>query len=714
MAGWKKPSESRIIGKPQPRLDGPAKVTGKAKYAYDINLPGLLHGRILRSPHAHATVESIDTSAAEKMPGVKAVIMTAAAGTELKYAGDEIGAVAATTAEIAEDAIRAVKVKYQVLPHAAKEEVAMRTDAPKVKSNADNMGRPNARSQGDVDAAFAAAKTVSEGDYGVAVRTHCSLEPHGVTCRWDDDTHLTCWASTQGVFSVRDELSGAVSLPRENVTVITEVMGGGFGSKFGAGYEGVMCARLAKQAKAPVKLLLTRWEEQTSVGNERSAYAYIKMGCDAEGKIVAFDAKGHGTGGANAGAGVPLPYIYNVGASRVEQRTVYTNAGNQRAWRAPGHPPASFLMESAVDDLAVKAGLDPLQVRLQSDPSPMRQKQWKEGARIIGWERRNEKPGVGTLAGTGRYKRGLGCGGATWGGGGQGNYRARVTINRDGTVLCEHGVQDIGTGTRTYCGMIVAEELGIPMKQVKVEIGKSNLGNAAGSGGSTTTASCAPVIKDAAEKAKAALFEAAAARMNAQPEDLDCVDGRVVIKSDPTKGVPFAQACSALPPAGAIGDGVHVRELQQSGVAGVQFVEVEVDTLTGHVKVAKVVCLQDGGVILNPLTYRSQMNGGIIQGIGMALLEERKMCQLTGRMVNANMEEYKVPGSMEMPEFVCLPFENPEAKGVSGIGEPVVIPTAAAIRNAILNATGAYVNEAPMTPKRVLEALAAARKRGNA
>jgi xanthine dehydrogenase YagR molybdenum-binding subunit len=714
MAGWKKPSESRIIGKPQARLDGPGKVTGKAKYAYDINLPGLLHGRILRSPHAHATIESIDASAAEKMPGVKAVILTANPGAEMKYAGDEIGAVAATTIEIAEDAMRAIKVKYKVLPHAAVEAVAMKADAPPVKSNAPNLGRPNARTQGEVDAAFAQAKTVSEGTYSVAVRTHCSLEPHGVTCRWDDDTHLTCWASTQGVFSVRDELRSVLGIPAENVTVITEVMGGGFGSKFGAGYEGIICARLAKQVGAPVKLLLTRWEEQTSVGNERSANVHIKIAADADGKIVAFDAKGHGTGGASQPAGVPLPYIYSVGASRVEQTTVFTNAGNTRAWRAPGHPPASFLMESALEDLAVKAGIDPLELRLKNDPNAMRQKQWKEGARLIVWERRNPKPGVGSLAGTGRFKRGLGCGGATWGGGGQGNYRARVTINRDGSVLCEHGVQDIGTGTRTYCGMIVAEELGIPVKQVKVEIGKSNLGNAAGSGGSTTTASCAPVIKDAAEKAKAALFEAAAGRMNAQPQDLDCVDGRVVLKSDPTRGVPFAQACSALPASGAIGDGVHVRELQQNGVAGAQFVEVEVDTQTGHVQTVKVVCLQDGGVILNPLTYRSQINGGIIQGIGMALYEDRRMCQLTGRMVNANMEEYKLPGSMEMPEFVSLPFENPDAKGVSGIGEPVVIPTAAAIRNAILNATGAYLYEAPMTPKRVLEALAAARRRGNA
>jgi xanthine dehydrogenase YagR molybdenum-binding subunit len=714
MSGWKKPEDNRILGKSQTRLDGPIKVTGRAKYAYDINLPGLLHGRILRSKHAHAIIESIDPSPAEKMPGVKAVIITAVANAHVGYAGDELGAVAATSADIAEDAIRAIKVKYKVLPHVATEQAAMAPNAAPARNTGSNLSKPSARTQGDVDDAFSHAAMANEGTYSVAVRTHCSLEPHGVTCRWDDAERLTCWASTQGVFSVQGELVGALSLKPENVTVITEVMGGGFGSKFGAGYEGIMCARLAKKANAPVKLLLTREEEQTSVGNAPSATARIKIAADSTGKIVAFDAKLHGTGGVNQGAGVPCPYIYSVGASRVEQTSVYTNAGDQRAWRAPGHPPASFLMESALEDLAVRMGIDPLEMRLKNDPNQMRQAQWKEGAKLIGWDRRNSKPGVGTMAGTGRFKRGLGCGGSVWGGGGGGNYRARVTINRDGTVLVEHGVQDIGTGTRTYVAMIVAEELGIPMSKVRANIGRSTLGNAAASGGSTTTASCAPVIKDAAEKAKQALLEATAGRMNAAADDLDAADGKVFLKSDPSKGVPFEQACSALPNSGAIGDGKHVPSLQQSGVAGVQFAEVEVDTETGHVKVVKVVALQDGGVILNPLTFTSQVNGGVIQGIGMALFEDRHMCQLTGRMVNANMEEYKLPGPMEMPEFDSRVFENPTAKGVSGIGEPPVIPTAGAIRNAILNASGAYVNDAPMTPARVLAALSAARRRVSA
>lgn len=708
--GWKPKEQNRVLGKGQPRLDGPGKVTGHAKYAHDINLPGLLHARILRCPHAHAIVESIDTRTAEKMPGVKAVIITAKPGDRMRFAGQELGGVAATTIERAEDAVRAIKVKYKPLPHVVQETAAMKPNAPSVRGNQPNLSEPNRREQGNVEAAFAEAAAISEGTYRIAVRTHLCLEPHGVTCRWDDDQHLTCWASTQGIFSVRDDLANYFQLPPDNVVVITEVMGGGFGSKFGAGYEGRLCADLAKKAGAPVKLFLTREEEQLAVGNAPSATARIKVGADREGKLIALDAKIHSSGGIS-GAGIPFPYIYSVGAFRVEQQSVYMHTGGSRAWRAPGHPQASFLMESAIEDLAVKRGMDPLEFRLKNDPNPIRQAEWKEGARLIGWERRNPKPGVGPLAGTGRFKRGLGCAAAVWGGGGVGGSQCRVTIHRDGNVTVEIGVQDIGTGTRTYCAMVAAEELGIPVSQVKTNIGKTNLGPGVASGGSITTASTAPAVKRAAENAKQALFEAVARRMNVRPEELVAEDGKIFVKDNPEKGVDFAQACSALGIAGAVGNGTWDASLQQSGVAGAQFAEVEVDTLTGQVKVVRVVALQDGGIILNPLTFTSQINGGVIQGISMALFEDRHMCQLTGRMVNPNMEEYKIAGPMEMPEFVSVPFENPAATGVTGIGEPPVIPTAAAIRNAILNATGAYLYAAPMTPARVLAALAAAKRR---
>lgn len=709
MPGWKKPGENKILGKSYTRLDGPIKATGQAKYAYDINLPGLLFGRIFRSEKPNARIKSIDASAAEKMPGVKAVIVTAKPGDTMRYQGQELGALCATSSDIAEDAIRAVKVVYEELPHVVHETLAVQPNAPKAMGRPSNVEGMSKDSRGDVDAAFKAAAAVAEGTYSCAVRAHACLETHGVTCRWDDDKHLTCWASTQGIATVPNEFAQHFSIPQANVHVIAEVMGGGFGSKFGAGYEGIRCAELAKQTGKPVKLLLTREEEHLGVGNAPSAIGKIKLSADKEGKITGFDAHVYRCGGVAQENG-PMPYIYSVGASRVVQEAITTNTGPSRAWRAPAHPQSSFLMESAVEDLAVKLGMDPLELRLKNDPNGIRQKEWKDGAKMIGWERRNEKPGVGTLAGTGRFKRGLGCGAATWGGGGIKMARARVSILRDGSVTLENGVQDIGTGTRTYMGAIVAEELGLPREAITVRIGHSTYGPGVFSGGSLTTPSTAPAVKRAAEAAKASLLEAVALKLSAPVDDLEMDNGRVFLKSDPTKSMDFKAACAALPQTGIAADGEWDQKLQQSGVAGCQFAEVEVDTETGHVRTIKVVALQDGGIIMNRLTYESQVNGGVIQGIGMALYEDRHMCQLTGRMTNPNMEEYKLPGPMEMPEFVSVAYENPDATGVSGIGEPPVIPTAAAIRNAILNATGAYLYDAPMTPGRVLTALRAAQK----
>lgn len=716
MTAWKKPEENRILGKRLPRLDAAIKVTGQAKYTYDINLPGLLYGRLISSPHAAATIKSIDTSVAEKMPGVKAVIMTAKPGDTVRFHGQELGALCAASSDLAEDALRAIKIEYQVLPHVVTEEAAMKPGAPQVLPDTPNVFGASVDDKGDVAAAFKDAAATVEGRYYMAVRTHACLETHGVTIRWDDDSHITCWASTQGVTGVQSDLQRTFNLPGENVKVITEVMGGGFGSKFGLGYEGRLCAQLAKQTKAPVKMMLTRAEDQLSAGNAPSAIGEVKMAADKEGKITAIEGRVYSSGGVGFG-GVPFPYIYNnfgnIPNVKVRREQIKMNTSGARAWRAPGHPQGSWIMECALEDLAVKIGMDPLQMRIKNDGNKIRQKQWLEGAKLIGWERRNEKPGVGTLAGTGRFRRGIGCAASIWGGGGGGaGSECRVMIHKDGRVWVGIGVQDIGTGARTITRMIVAEELGLPMNAVQESIGKSELGPAAGSGGSQTSASISPVIKTAAEAAKSQLLEIVAAKKNLNVNDLDLLDGNVVVKSDASKNIAFKDACALMDKESLTGNGKFDRSLVQAGVAGAQFLEVEVDVLTGCVKVLKAVNVQDGGVILNPLTMESQMNGGVIQGLSTGLYEDRHMCSITGRMLNPNLEEYKIPGTKEMPEFIPMIYTYPEAKGVSGIAESTNIPTAPAIRNAILNATGAHVNEAPMTPARVLTALAEARKRG--
>lgn len=697
---WGKPETRRLIGSHMQRVDGVEKVTGRAKYTYDINLPGMLHGKIVRSPHAKARITTIDLGPAQAMPGVKAAITLKEPGAAVRFAGDEVAAIAAVSEEIAEHAIRAVRVRYEPLPFVVKEEAARDPEAPRVLGN----DRPNvepgrARTEGDVGKAFAEAAGMVEGQYRAQARIHACLEPHGHVVAWQDDGGLKIWASTQAVHGTADEFAGIAGIPKNQIEVITQHMGGGFGSKFGPGTEGRAAALLAKQAGAPVKLMLDRRGESEAAGNAPSAIMNVKIAGAKDGAITGIEASGYGTGGIG-GAGVPFPYIYRVGAQKVSQETVRTNIGPSNAMRAPGHPQASFLMESAVDELAYKLGMDPLELRMKNDPSQIRQAEYRIGAQRIGWkEKWNPKPD----ASGGPRKRGVGVGAATWGGGGGGGTQVDVKIAQDGSIVAAVGTQDLGTGTRTYVAAIVAEELGLPREAVRAEIGSSKLGNSGGSGGSTTTPSVAPAVKMAAIQAKFDFLSALAKSTGEALDRLEMLPGGIVTNG--TKQLTWKEACKRLPAGGTTSRGTWVPDLQQGGVGGVQFAEVEVDVETGRVHPIKIVAVQDCGVPLNKLTLESQMNGGMIQGIGFALLEDRIVDWQTGRMVNPNLEEYKLPGVWEMPVFEPIVYEYPEAKGVSGMAEPVVIPTASAIANAVYNACGARVRALPLTPKHVLEAL---------
>ena len=305
--GW--PEKTRLLGTRISRIDGPAKTTGRAKYSYDIARPGMLYGKILRSPHAHARVRSIDIQAAQKSPGVKAALATIQPGQKTMYAGDEVAAVAAVTEQQAEDAIRLIKVDWEVLPHLATVEQAMRPEAPKVFEPA-NTRRGNAEEQGEIEAGLANAVHIVEGTYSTQVQTHTSLETHGCVCEWNGE-NLTAWVSTQAVHGTRDGFANGLKIPNANVRVITEYMGGGFGSKFAPDAQGLICARLAKSAGAPVKLMLDRKEEHLATGNRPSAFAQVRAGVASDGTLTAFNARTWGTGGAGAGSGYPLPYIYD-------------------------------------------------------------------------------------------------------------------------------------------------------------------------------------------------------------------------------------------------------------------------------------------------------------------------------------------------------------------------------------------------------------------
>ena len=699
VASWGKKEDRKAVGSHMTRVDGYDKVSGRAKYTYDVHLPGILTGRMVRSPHAKARIKSIDLAAAHSAPGVKTVLALKKVGDLVRYAGDEVAALAATTPEDADHAVRLVKVEYDVLPFVVKEDDAHDPEAPHVIGN----DRPNiepgrANTRGDVAAAFAGADATIENTYRAQQRVHCCLETHGHVVAFASDGDMKVWASTQAVHGTAEEMAGMAKLPKERVEVITQHMGGGFGSKFGPGVEGRTAALLARAANAPVKLMLDRRGEAEAAGNAPSAQLHIKMAGTHAGAITAVETTGYVSAGLG-GANIPHPYIYQVKASQVKLDTLRTNTAPSNAMRAPGHPQASFLMESAVDELAYKLGIDPLEFRQKNDTFPIRQAEYKIGAERIAWQHNfNRTPGKGA----GPVLTGVGVASATWGGGGGGGTQVDISIKPDGSVIVATGTQDLGTGTRTYLPAIVADELGLPREAVKSVIGDSKLGYSGGSGGSTTTPSVAPAVKMAAIQAKFDFTTAIGKALGVGSESVALADGKVTVGG---KARSWAEACKLLPPDGTKSHGVWVPELRQNGIGGVQFARVAVDMETGRVRVLHIVAVHDCGIVMNRLAVESQINGGVIQGLGFALTEDRVVDRQTGRILNPNLEEYKLPGPWEMPVIEPIVYEAPDATGVSGVAEGCVIPTAAAIANAVYNASGARVRHLPLVPSRVLAAM---------
>jgi xanthine dehydrogenase YagR molybdenum-binding subunit len=714
VASW--PTKPALLGRPTPRVDGPEKVQGRAKYTYDLQRPGMLYGRIIRSPHAHARVRNIDFSDALKAPGVRAAIPVIDLSNpeplahKVLYQGQEVAAIAAETEEQARDAARLVKVDYEVLPPVATVEQAMRPEAPKIFPDG-NVRPQNVEETGDVEAALKASAHIVEGVYSTQVQTHMSLETHGCICEWEGD-RLTIWVSTQGVHSMREGLAKGLDIPQANIRVITQYMGGGFGSKLSTDPQDVICARLAKAAGRPVKLMLDRKEEQLATGNRPSAYAKVRAGVSADGKLTAFDAETWGTGGAGRGAGFPLPYnIYQFPNRRRRHTDVYITAGPQRAMRAPGHPQGCFITEVVMDELADKLRMDPLELRLRNLPPEAPDQMWatyfKMGAEKFGWSRRHPT-GDAT---PGPIKRGMGCAANRWAGGGSRQTRAQCEILPDGGVVMRIGTQDIGTGTRTVVEIVTAETFGLGVDQVVAEIGDTQYPWAPGSGGSVTVASVSGAVRATAEKALAALAEKVAPVLGVAPSDIVAERGRLVAKSDPSKSLAWKEACKLLGTASLVVEGQWEPGLTSVGTSGVQFAEVAVDVETGVTKVTRIVCVQDCGTLIDRLTAESQCYGGITMGIGFALFEHRILDRNTALMVNPNMEFYLLPGPSDMPE-IDVTLVDQYDRGVVGLGEPPTISTAAAIANAVSNAIGARIRQLPITPDVVLAALARERAGG--
>ncbi len=738
------PTTRRVIGTRVQRLDGPEKATGRAKYSFDVTRPGLLHARILRCPHAHARVRTIDTTAAEQIPGFRQLHLLARPQEELFFAGAEVVAICADTEEHADDCLRAVRVDYDVLAFYVKESESLESN----RNTAGGAGANNIVSAGDFatdnfdNVAFQNVAGRIEGRYGVPVISHQCLESHGLVAEWDaDQTNLTVWASTQAVPITAQVLAQHFRIPATRVKCITNYMGGGFGSKFGPDVQGIAAAELAKKARAPVKLMLDRAEEVVVGGMRPSAYATVRAAGSREGSLTAFEVDCHGSSGVGRGATVNfalLPYVY-VATPHVKRRhrVVRLNIQTARAMRAPGHPQNCFITEQAMDDLAAQLNVNPFEMRLRNLPpndaaelmrnpnstsylarrNTIYRQQLERIRTMCNWDQAWHAPGRGPNS---PIKTGLGMALHTWGGGGRGPNPTRCTIGPDGSVLVQSSSQDLGTAARTVAAIITAEILGLNPTDITVQLGDSTNGPSTPSGGSTTCPGTSPAILKAAEAARTNFFNTIAAALNCQPADLSIAPG-VVVNAANNQRIPWRQACANLGmmPVQATADWPTQAELNQNaalrrewtetltnqGVGGVQIAEVRVDTETGVVRCTKHWAVQDCGLIINRLACESQVAGGVIMGINYALYEECIYDRQTGRQVNPDMEFYKLGGIQDMPQIYVHMMDMPE-RGVIGIGEPPTISTAAAIGNAIFNAIGVRVPNAPFTPERVLNALA--------
>ena len=703
MAKYSWPDKPSLLSTPVLRLDGPDKVTGRARYTYDVNRPGMIYGKIVRSPYPHARITSIDLSRAEKAPGVKAVLAYRNPGDELHYQGDPVAAVAADTEERARDAARLIRVRYEPMPHVSNETQALQdTSAPQWSSTQANTRAGVHQETGDLDAGFAQAAHVVEQTYSTHVITHVCLETHGTVCEWDGD-RLTAWVSTQGVHQCAQGFAQSLGIPQANVRVITQYMGGGFGSKFAPDAQGIICAKLARAAGAPVKLMLERKEEHLDTGNRPSAFAHVRAGVTADGQLTAFDAQSWGTGGAGAGSNFPLPYLYRFPNRRRQHTDVYINAGQQRAMRAPGHPQGCFLTEILMDELADRVKMDPVDFRIKNAPPLAPNAQWiryfREGSKRFGWDKRHP---TGDPA-PGPIKTGMGVSAHLWGGAGRGST-AHVDIHSDGSVVVKCGTQDIGTGTRTLVAIVAAETFGLPIGAVKPEIGDTLYPFSGGSGGSTTAASVSPAIRVTCTDALDQLLAKVAPTLGTTAENLVAEGGRVHVTGNPARGVAWKDACRLIGTEPISVDGKWREGLSGAGTSGVQFAEVAVDIETGIVRVKRILAMQDCGLIVDKLTAESQAYGGVIAAINFALFEDRILDRETGQMVNPNMEWYLLAGLSDVPQIDIVLHNMPE-RGVIGIGEPPTVSTASAIANAVRNATGATIRSLPLHPHKVLAAI---------
>lgn len=729
---WGADEELGIVGFPTPRVDGPARASGEAIYTYDLRLPGMSYAAVVRATIPSGRVVEIDTARARELPGVLD-IMTCADAPAIRvrnqshllsdtvlFAGQPIAIIVATDPAIARDAARLVEPRYEPRPFVAEPEAALRDGAPAVggAKSGNVWKKPQIDERGDVQAGFATADAVVELTVRTPTQMHNAFETHGCVAQWEGD-QLTIWESTQGVYAVREFAARKLGLPLGKVRVIATFMGGGFGAKGGGGAYTLIAATLAKRLRRPVQLMYDREGENLETGNRGRAVQRIKIGAKSDGTLTAIEYHGISEGGAYMGwlpslAG-PSQMMYRCPNVRTETIGALTNLGPMDAFRAPGFVEGVVPLEAAMDELAARLGLDPLALRRRNIPAVDQSNDlpfssfpieecYRRASDAIGWQRRDELPK------TGRYRRGLGMASQIWWGGGGPPAYAEMHLHGDGTATVHTGVQDIGTGTRTILAQVAAEELGLALGDITVAIGDSLQGPLGPvSGGSVTTGSMTPAVRSAAADLRTTLCDLVAQMHDLPAEQLEVRGGKVYRGDDEV--IEIRALLRKLGEVQLLGKGSRGPNPDDVSVvtSGAQFVEVEVDTVTGRVRVLRVVAAHDSGRIINPQTFNSQIYGGVIQGIGYALTEERIVDEHRGAVLNPNLEWYKLPTIADIPpiENILIDIPDPRANttGAKGAGEPGIIPTAAAIANAVADALGVRIDELPITPARVLEAL---------
>ncbi len=741
---WGADAELTVVGRPTPRVDGVPRVTGRARYTHDARWPDLLVGRFLRSPHPHARLVRIDSRRAEAMPGVWLVwhrdqpppverfegrpLFT----EELPYEGAEVAFLVAENERIAEDALAAIEVEYEELAFAHDLDDAMAEDAPPtLLDDESNLVDPEGDTyeRGSVEQGLQDADVVVDLTFTTPRAAHCCLETHGSVARWEGD-HLTVWHSTQGINRCKGSLADALDMPMDEIRVICEYVGGGFGSKFAAENYTVLAALASKATQHPVSALLDRREEHLVGGYRPSSRQRVRLGAKRDGTLTLIEHEAWiGTGAYGESGpivGGPAKDLYASPNARTATWTVRANTDAHRAFRAPGYVEGTFALEGAMDALAEELDMDPLDLRLKnyteqspSRDTPYTDKRLREayeiGAERMGWRSREER-----RATSGVWKRGWGMATQIWGGGGGPPAKAIVKLESDGTAEVLLGVQDLGTGTKTVLAQVAAEELGLPLDRVRVVIGDTQgTPYGPGSGGSVTLASTTPAVRNAVHDALRQLFGIAAYMLDMPdeaPDQFYTEQGEIVYRPDPTKRISFVQVAAKVGNYMFVGTGARGPNPDDAAINtfGAHFAEVEVNTRTGQVRVNKVVAVHDIGRVVNPLTATSQVIGGVNMALGYVLMEERVFNARTGLQLTANLEDYRLVTIADAPvvdvAFVDVADIQANSVGSKGLGEPPIIPLAAAVANAVADAIGVRITALPITPDRVLNALRAERE----